>query len=136
MRIKWIIIMIIIYLFLNGFDVYVKKWKQKNWKYGRLWRGMQAAVWGALEAEPVHKSVRDLLRTVQMCAARNLRQPWNVRHLLHRHDHTWQQNQVPLVNFRFGCILIISIFLHFIPLLNYSLWRIFLNNFDFSLSFL
>ncbi|RZS23091.1 hypothetical protein BHM03_00055953 [Ensete ventricosum] len=51
----------------------------------------------ALEAEPVHAGVRDVLLQVQVRAAGNLRQPRHMWRLLHRHDHPRQSNQVPLV---------------------------------------
>jgi hypothetical protein len=49
-----------------------------------------------LEAKRVHQSVWHVLCKVQVCSAGDLREQRIVWEVLHGHDHSWQQDQVPL----------------------------------------
>jgi hypothetical protein len=55
-------------------------------------RSMRGAVQPALEEERVQEGMQYLLQRLQMRARRHLRQQGDVRDVLHRLDHTRQQD--------------------------------------------
>lgn len=57
---------------------------------------MRGTVQCAFKAEPVQEGVRHVLREVQVRATWNFRQQGALWHVLYGHDHSWQQDQVPL----------------------------------------
>lgn len=63
----------------------------------RLRRAVQGEMQYALETKCVHESVWHVLREVQVCASGYFREQGGLRHMLHRYDYTWQQDQVPLI---------------------------------------
>ncbi|KAL5747268.1 hypothetical protein ACOSP7_024265 [Xanthoceras sorbifolium] len=69
---------------------------QKAHARHRLWRVVQAEVQSSLKAKPVQQSMWHVLCEVQVCATRHFREQGGVWKLLHRHDYSWKQNQVPI----------------------------------------
>lgn len=52
---------------------------------------------GALETQCVHQGVWNVLCEVQVRAAGDMGKQGTLREVLHGHDHSREQNQVPLV---------------------------------------
>lgn len=48
------------------------------------------------EEECMLKSMRDVLRQMQVCSSRTIRQQGEMRQVLREHDHPWWQAQVSL----------------------------------------
>lgn len=65
----------------------------------RLCRAVQGKMQLTLEAKRVHKSLRDMLCEVQLCSSWNLREQRDVWEMLYWHDDSWQQDQMPLINY-------------------------------------
>lgn len=74
----------------------------------RLHPAVQQSVQPALEEEDVHEGLHDVLRPLQVCAARHLRQPRTLREVLHQHDHPWQPLQVPLIHSMGSLVFLIN----------------------------
>lgn len=62
----------------------------------RLHPTLRPEVQAPLQEEGVHEGVHDVLRPMQVRASGYVREPRDVREVLHRHDHPRQQGQVPV----------------------------------------